>query len=356
MRGFHACCVMLTQAFAWSTLPPRQGFRLQPVLEKRSGEGPGRNLLEYWAVGRGLDETQQQFERMKPSSRFSLWIFAVTLAALTATAADKKLVLIAGKPSHPPGMHEFRAGSLLLQKCLAGVPGLTLTVWSNGWPSDASAFQGADAVVIYSDGGAGHPAVQADHAKIIGDLIEKGVGFGVMHYACEVQKDKGGKEFQDWIGGYYEDHFSVNPIWDPEYKTFPKHPVTRGVKPFTAKDEWYFNIHFRDDTKELTRILTATPSDAVRKGPYVWPKGPYDHIVAASGREETMMWVCESGAKRGFGFTGGHFHTNWGNADFRKVILNALLWVAKAEVPEGGVSSAVTDEELKLNLDPKGKK
>ena len=49
-----------------------------------------------------------------------LLLVALALAsgALVSTAADKprKLVLIAGKPSHPPGMHEFRAGSLLLDR------------------------------------------------------------------------------------------------------------------------------------------------------------------------------------------------------------------------------------------------
>ena len=294
---------------------------------------------------------------MKTTLRSFLWLAALTAAASSTHAADQKLVIIAGKPSHPPGMHEFRAGSLLLQKCLAGVPGLTTTVWSNGWPTDPAAFDSAAAVVIYADGGGGHPAIQPGRVQIIGDLIKKGVGFGCMHFACEVPKDKGGKEFQDWIGGYYDDHFSVNPIWEPEYKTFPNHPVTRGVQPFTAKDEWYFNIRFRDDMKEITRILNATPTDKVRQGPYVWPAGPYPHIVAASGREETMMWVCEGQAgQRGFGFTGGHFHTNWGNESFRKAVLNALLWVAKVSVPEGGVLSSVSDEDLELNLDPKGKK
>ncbi len=36
--------------------------------------------------------------------------------------------------------------------------------------------------------------------------------------------------------------------------------------------------------------------------------------------------------------------------------LNALLWVSKVEVPEGGVESRVTPEQLTANLDPKGKK
>ena len=39
--------------------------------------------------------------------------------------AEKKIVLIAGAPSHGPGEHEHRAGCLLLQKCLAQVPGMS---------------------------------------------------------------------------------------------------------------------------------------------------------------------------------------------------------------------------------------
>lgn len=73
-------------------------------------------------------------------------------------------------------------------------------------------------------------------------------------------------------------------------------------------------------------ILSATPSDATRDGPYVYPKGPYPHIQAAKGRLETMMWAVErKDGGRGFGFTGGHFHDNWGNEPFRKVVLNALV-------------------------------
>ena len=281
-------------------------------------------------------------------------ILACALVTFACVAADKKIVLIAGRPSHPPGMHEFRAGSLLLKKCLDTVPGVSVSVYSNGWPNVANAFDGADAVVIYADGGAGHPAIQRDHKKILGDLANKGVGIGFMHYGVEIPSTNGGPEFLEWVGGYYEDHVSVNPMWSPQYEKFPGHPITRGVKPFSNRDEWYFNIHFRDDRKNITPILTATPSDEVRKGPYVYPRGPYPHIVAASGREETLMWAYERpNGGRGFGFTGGHTHANWGNPNQRKVVLNALLWVAKAEVPANGVECAVTEEDLKQNLDPK---
>ncbi len=59
------------------------------------------------------------------------------------------------------------------------------------------------------------------------------------------------------------------------------------------------------DNLKFTPILVASPSDDVRDGPYVYPAGPYDHIVANSGRAEAMMWAVErTDGGRGFGFTG----------------------------------------------------
>jgi hypothetical protein len=279
---------------------------------------------------------------------------AAAVAGPALGAESKKLVLVAGRPSHGPGAHEFNAGVQLLAKCLHGFPGLDTSLNLNGWPKHPDVFTGAAGILLYMDGGKDHPAIQDDHLSFLGGLTAKGVGLMCAHFGVEVPKDKGGEEFQDWIGGYYEDHWSCNPIWKPEYKEFPKHPVANGVKPFTAEDEWYFNIHFRPDMKGVTGILTATPPDKVRDGPYVYPKGPYKHIQEAKGRPEHMMWAAErADGGRGVGFTGGHFHTNWQNDNFRKVVLNALVWICKLDVPSDGVQSKVTDEDIKANLDPK---
>ena len=78
------------------------------------------------------------------------------LAVANAQSADrpKKLVLIAGKPSHPPRMHEFNAGVQLLAKCLAqGAPNLHVDFVLNGWPQDEKILDDADAVIFYMDGG-----------------------------------------------------------------------------------------------------------------------------------------------------------------------------------------------------------
>ena len=267
---------------------------------------------------------------------------------------EKKIVLVAGHPSHAPGTHETNAGVQLLQRSLQAQPRVLSTFYLNGWPSDPSAFDNADAIVFYMDGGSRHPIIQGDHLDIMAGLIKKGVGLVCLHYAVEVPAETGGQEFLQWIGGYYETGVSTNPHWSPEIKELPAHPITRGVQPFKIKDEWYYNIHFRPTMGGITPILVAAPSDQVRQGRTSSPRGPYPHIVAAGGREEVLAWAVERpDGGRAFGFTGGHDHVNWGNDDFRKLVLNALLWTAHGTVPEGGVESVVSEQDLTLNLDPK---
>ena len=264
--------------------------------------------------------------------------------------------MIAGTVSHGPGDHEFNAGVRLLAKCLAQTKGLKVEVLLDGYPKDDTTLDTADGILCFADGGGGHPLIREARLERIGKLMKKGVGLMCAHFAVEVPKDIGAKEFRDWIGGCYEHEFSCNPMWSPEFKTFPEHAISNGVKPFSVKDEWYFNMRFREEMKGITPILTAVPSDKVREGPYVYPKGPYKHIQAAKGQTETMMWALDrADGGRGVGFTGGHFHKNWKDDNFRKVVLNALLWICKLDVPKDGVASTVTEEEMAANLDPKKK-
>ncbi len=273
-------------------------------------------------------------------------------------AADaKKIVFLAGPPSHGPGDHEHRAGCLLLKSCLDKVPGVTSAVYSNGWPENPSAaFADAATVVLYSDGGGGHPFLQDERLQTVGALMKKGVGLVCLHYAVEPTKEKGERELLDWLGGCFEIDWSVNPDWTPQFKELPKHPVTRGVSPFHINDEWYFHMRFRDGMKGVTPILTAVPPQSTMRR----PDGPHEGNAAVreavrQGEPQHVAWACErADGGRGFGFTGGHYHKNWGNDDLRKLVLNAILWTAKVEVPAEGVPSQVTAEDLKQNLDPKG--
>jgi type 1 glutamine amidotransferase len=282
---------------------------------------------------------------------------AILCSCTSIGAPDKKIVFVAGTPSHGPGEHEYRAGCLLLQKCLASVPGVQTVVYSNGWPTDPRAFDGADAVVLSMDGGSGHALIKDDHLQQLGALMDKGVGLACIHWAVEPTPEKGEKELVRWLGGAYEPNWSVNPTWTADFKTLPDHPICRGVKPFSIHDEWYFHLRFPNGMKGVTPILAAVPPASTMDR----PDGPHSGNPAVrqavkNGETQTVAWAFERpDGGRGFGFTGAHYHKNYGNDNFRKVVLNGILWIAHAEIPASGVESTVSTEDLQQNLDAKNK-
>ncbi|HLH56054.1 MAG TPA: ThuA domain-containing protein [Verrucomicrobiae bacterium] len=290
-------------------------------------------------------------------------VFALVLAltlglAFGSAAQEKKIVFVAGPPSHGPGEHEHRAGCLLLKSCLDRIPGLSSVVYSNGWPENPdSAFDGASTIVIYSDGGGGHPLLRDKRLERIGQLVKKGVGLCCLHYAVEPTKERGEREFLDWIGGCFELNWSVNPVWVADFRAFPDHPVTRGVSPFKIRDEWYFYMRFRDSMQGVIPVLNAVaPASTMDRGDGPHEGNPNVRESVQKGELQHMAWAFERpDGGRGFGFTGGHYHKTWGNDNARKLVLNAIIWTAKIDVPANGVQSVVTAEDLEKNLDSKGR-
>jgi trehalose utilization protein len=120
-------------------------------------------------------------------------------------------------------------------------------------------------------------------------------------------------------------------------------------------------MRFVKDMKGVTPILSdLPPPETLRR-----PDGPRSGNTAvrkavAAGEKQHVAWAYERpGGGRGFGFTGAHNHVSWQDENFRKVVLNAILWTASVDVPKGGCPSpAVSDSRLKENVDEKkpGKK
>lgn len=304
----------------------------------------------------------------KTLSQFVAAALLIGLVAAAAPAAEaqakKKIVFICGTPSHGFAAHEHNAGSLLLAKCLNETMGdkietIVLTSKTkdgknvSGWPDDTSVLEGASAIIMYCDGGAGHLAMP--HLKELDALAAKGVGIGAIHYGVEVPKGEAGDYFTKWIGGYFETFWSVNPHWKAEVTSLPKHPVANGVHPFSTNDEWYYHMRFRPNMEGVTPIIAAIPPDKTREGKDDAHGGnPTVRDGVGKSLPEVTVWVAENKdtTNRGFGCTGGHVHWNWAQDDFRKTILNAIVWTAKMEVPANGVESKrPTIEDLLAHQD-----
>ena len=293
---------------------------------------------------------------MKITALFTALLLSLG-TAFSAEPAPKNLLLLAGRPSHGPGEHEHNAGVLLLKKCLdaSGLPVKTTVHLNAEWPSAEELAQ-ADTILFYADGGGGHPMLAADHLAQVTKEMNRGAGFVCLHYGVEFPAGKGGPQALDWMGGFFEANWSVNPHWVADFKELPKHPISNGVQPFSTNDEWYFHMRFAAaDKGKLTEILTAIAPDSTmsrKDGPH--EGNPAVRAEVAAKKPQAVAWAFErTTGGRGFGFTGGHYHKGWGQNDQRKLVLNAILWTAHADLPATGVPSQITPEELAANLDKK---
>ena len=267
-------------------------------------------------------------------------------------STESRIVLIAGSASHGSGAHEHPAGCALFADLLnTHVDGVEAVV-HQGWDESPETFENADAIVVYSDGGSGHLVIP--HLDQIEELTKRGIGLAMLHYAVEVPKGKVGDCFLDWIGGYFETHFSVNPHWIAAFTSVPEHPIMEGLEPFSLDDEWYYHMRFRENMQGVMPLLSAVaPASTLER-----PDGPHSgnpHVrqSVANGEPQHLAWCVERpDGGRGFGFTGGHHHKNWGDDHLRKFMLNAIMWTAQVAIPTGGVLTPTpTSEELDGYLD-----
>lgn len=270
--------------------------------------------------------------------------------------AVAKIVFISGNPSHGRMHHEHRAGNTILANALnsSGLPVKAELVPHYGYPDDSSILEDADTVVIFCTGHAGH--VVKPKLEEFDSLMDSGTGVVMIHWATEAEKGQVGQSFLKWLGGYCELDWSVNPHWTPKFEHFPDHPIARGVNPFSVNDEWYYHMRFVEDDPGLTPILSDLPGpETLRRKDGPRSGNPAVRKAVANGEKQHVAWAYQrENGGRGFGFTGAHNHVSWQNDDYRKIMLNAILWTAHVEVPKDGCPSKTpTDTEIRANLDQK---
>lgn len=275
------------------------------------------------------------------------WLVATCLLLVSGDlkaaepAAPKKIVLIAGPiTGHGKHTHEYEKSVILLKHLLDTSPStkgkVAVETHFKGWPTDEKTLDDAATIVMISDGGdrnaADHPLYVGERFQTLERQMKRGCGFVQFHWTT-FNPSRVHDQITEWVGGYFDYEkgpaankwFSAISTWDANVTLGnAEHPVARGVKPFTAREEFYFNLRFRDDDDRVKPIWLTKP-----------PGQQKDHVVA---------WAVErKDGGRGFGTTGGHFFQNWWDDNFRRTILNAIVWTAGVDVPAGGVTSTMEE-------------
>src|SRR5262249_32663709 len=154
-------------------------------------------------------------------------------------------------------------------------------------------------------------------------LMAKGTGFVMLHQSVDIPDDHA-DELKSWLGGAFQKDIGCRGHWDMDFANFPKHPVMRGVAPFSAPhDGWLVNMHFASGAVPL---VTGQVPDKARTSA---------DAKANPGRAEVIGFAYERpNGGRSFAYTGCDLHANWGVEAQRRLVTNGILWTAKVEVPE----------------------
>ena len=247
----------------------------------------------------------------------------------TPSPAEELVLLVSSEPDHPHATHMYAFECDLLASCLNQHEGVKAE-HVRGWPPRSTQLAAAKTVVFYSNP-AGSVLLQDAYRDAFDQRIKAGVGFVAIHWGTGVGYDKISEPavhrelFKRWLGGWFRRPPCGIAITRTDLLVpNEQHPICNGWQPWKIHDEFYLD-------------------------PVLHPRSEPLLKVAVNEKEHTVGWTLrrEDGG-RSVGITLGHFHHNFARDDFRRLLVNAILWSAQVDVPPDGAIVEVKAEDLKL--------
>ena len=266
--------------------------------------------------------------------RTPFWMLLLVISwsmAVASHAAEKRLLLLGqGPDGHPRLTHEYRAGVRVVARCLQSHPDVKLRVVSadGSWPEGPDLIRQADAVVLFLSEGAKWLQQDARRFQAFAQLAQRRGGLVVLHWGM-------GTRPANYIDRFLQLFGACHGGQDRKYQVVqrvariapPAHPVTSGIKDFDIRDEFYYR---------LKRVRSASPPTPLL-------------TVPIDGRREMVAWAWQRpDGGRSFGFSGLHFHENWARVEYRRLVVQGVLWTLQLPIPADGLAVGITPEDLRL--------
>jgi hypothetical protein len=247
-------------------------------------------------------------------------------AVAAAETTEYKILFIGKSPDHPYGSHMYMHTCAVLARCLERTPGVR-TVVSNGWPKDATTLSGVRAIVIYSNPAA-ELLLEGPPREPVARMIKSGVGLVTIHWASSITKndlERLGPTWLGYLGGTWVSNVGLSGGKSLLKQLVPEHPICRGWSEYEIEDEYYLDPIIGKKAIPLLRVR--------------------EH----KGKDVIVGWCFERpGGGRSFGTTLGHPYKNFQMEPFRRMLVNAILWSVRMEVPKEGAPVDVSDAVLAL--------
>lgn len=271
------------------------------------------------------------------------WAIVVAPALLPADDPPRRqqVLLLAQRPDgHPPGTHEYIASLRIMDLLLRRQPRIEtrMVIADSPWTDGPALLDRTDAAVLFLAEGAKWLSADPERLAAFQRLAQRQGGLTCLHWAMGTKDPESIPNFTALFGGCHGGPDRKYQWLETELRPVaPLHPVTTGIGPITVRDEFYYGLKWpvaqplpsNRDTSSLPQPLMEALIDDLPQ------------IVA-------WAWHRPDGG-RSFGFSGLHDHGNWSLPEYRRLVLQGVLWTLGREIP----SSPLLSIELPNSLLPR---
>lgn len=275
----------------------------------------------------------------------------------------KTIYFLAGPKDHAgpdgSGRHETRRDLLVMQRCIDSISNVTgvkiKTKFSYMRTAlDIEDLKGVDAIIVEcsaesSSKERAHPLfppsgdntrtydkATLDYLAQLDSLHKAGMGIMVLHWGITTTNQKATQYYLSWFGSASLSGYTSNPLgyWSVQpIEASKNHPILRGVGPWNYKDEIFSRMVVNPGDPYRTDLLTGAISKS--------NQGAREPLGIATAYDK-------NGA-RGILWGGMDYHSALKNGNYRRFVLNAILWTAGIDVPKGGAKTNA--KGLQLSVD-----
>jgi hypothetical protein len=241
-------------------------------------------------------------------------ILVLVLTSFTVAQSSNLLLLAQGPDGHPRATHEYVAGQNVLARLLRDVPDLKITILKadGDWADGPATIDKADHCVLFVSEGAKWLNADPARREAFQRLEKRKGGLSVLHWGMGTREAANIDPFVQLFGACHGGPDRKYKVLETMCTPAGDHPATASMKEFKLKDEFYYALKRDPANKDLKPVLTARIDD----------------------QEEMVAWAWERPAGgRSFGFSGLHFHANWQDANYQRLVGQAVLWTMHIKPP-----------------------
>lgn len=262
-----------------------------------------------------------------------LVLASILFSGYAAEAAEaqrpKRLLLLGqGPDGHPPATHEYLLGLKVLKACLDRTPEIAATIEraDEPWEAGPAKLAEADGVVIFLSEGAKWAQADPRRLDALARLAQRGGGFVALHWGMGTKDAAPIDSYLKLLGGCHGGPDRRYAVVEATLRPAePRHPIATALEPALVREEFYFRLKFAAAPAKVEPVLT----------------------VPIEGRDETVAWACQRpDGGRSAGFSGLHFHENWREPAYRRLVVQSVLWSLKLPIPAAGANVDVAEEIL----------